>query len=851
MEEKDLKQNIEEIKNNIMEEEEQSSLNFRTIFSMVILNWQWFALSIIICVCCAALYLRYTDPVYEVQTKLLVKDDQSNKRGYGNQMLSNMQDLGFMSNSAGIDNEVEILQSHVLAEQAVRDLKLYIEYKLEGRVKDQDVYKTQPVNVDIDQQHLNTLPDMYSPISMEISKEGTNYVVNGSYYTQNRFKQISQGTYSFEKKFNSLPASIYTRVGLITISENPGFYMTAGRKLFVTIHSPRMEAMKYVGGLTVEPSSKTTSIALITLHNNDADRAIDYLKQLAICYNRQANEDKNEIAVKTEEFINNRLSKINTELGSTEGQLESYKKSNKVTELKLDASSSLAASQEYGNKLTDANTQLQLINYLSEYVNTPENKYQIIPSNVGLTDQSSTSLINSYNETALKRNRLLATYAENSPNVIPLTEQMDRLLHGIKTALNQANRSAQIMRNSIQKQYNMYEGRIGNTPEQERMLTQIGRQQEVKSGLYLMLLQKREENSISLAATADKGKLIDEPQFMGKVSPKSSIILLISLVIGIGLSFFILYVLQLLKYKIEGHEDVVRLTRLPVIADVAVANPDALNNAGIVVHENQNNQMEEIFRSMRTNLQFMMKKEQKVIMFTSSTSGEGKTFNAANLAMSFALLGKKVILVGLDIRKPRLGELFGLHNHSKVGITNFLSNDGKTKEEIIHEILPSGVNANLDLLMAGPVPPNPAELLARESLDTAINFLKEVYDFVILDTAPVGLVTDTLQIGRCADATIYICRADYTPKESFGMINSLASQNKIPNPCIVLNGVDMSKKKYGYYYGYGKYGKYGRYGRYTHNSSYGYGGYGYGNYGNYGNYSNSHYSNENDNSVKH
>jgi capsular exopolysaccharide synthesis family protein len=851
MEEKDLKQNIEEIKNNIMEEEEQSSLNFRTIFSMVILNWQWFALSIIICVCCAALYLRYTDPVYEVQTKLLVKDDQSNKRGYGNQMLSNMQDLGFMSNSAGIDNEVEILQSHVLAEQAVRDLKLYIEYKLEGRVKDQDVYKTQPVNVDIDQQHLNTLPDMYSPISMEISKEGTNYVVNGSYYTQNRFKQISQGTYSFEKKFNSLPASIYTRVGLITISENPGFYMTAGRKLFVTIHSPRMEAMKYVGGLTVEPSSKTTSIALITLHNNDADRAIDYLKQLAICYNRQANEDKNEIAVKTEEFINNRLSKINTELGSTEGQLESYKKSNKVTELKLDASSSLAASQEYGNKLTDANTQLQLINYLSEYVNTPENKYQIIPSNVGLTDQSSTSLINSYNETALKRNRLLATYAENSPNVIPLTEQMDRLLHGIKTALNQANRSAQIMRNSIQKQYNMYEGRIGNTPEQERMLTQIGRQQEVKSGLYLMLLQKREENSISLAATADKGKLIDEPQFMGKVSPKSSIILLISLVIGIGLPFFILYVLQLLKYKIEGHEDVVRLTRLPVIADVAVANPDALNNAGIVVHENQNNQMEEIFRSMRTNLQFMMKKEQKVIMFTSSTSGEGKTFNAANLAMSFALLGKKVLLVGLDIRKPRLGELFGLHNHSKVGITNFLSNDGKTKEEIIHEILPSGVNANLDLLMAGPVPPNPAELLARESLDTAINFLKEVYDFVILDTAPVGLVTDTLQIGRCADATIYICRADYTPKESFGMINSLASQNKIPNPCIVLNGVDMSKKKYGYYYGYGKYGKYGRYGRYTHNSSYGYGGYGYGNYGNYGNYSNSHYSNENDNSVKH
>lgn len=851
MEEKDLKQSIEEIKSNIIEEEEQSSLNFRAIFSMVILNWQWFVLSIIICVCCATLYLRYKNPVYEVQTKLLVKDEQNNNGRYSNQMLSNMQDLGFMSNSAGIDNEVEILQSHILAEQAVRDLKLYVEYKLEGRIKNQDVYKTQSVNVDIDQQHLNTLPDMYSPISMEISKEGTKYTVKGSYYTQNKFKQISQNTYSFEKSFNSLPASIYTRVGLITISDNSGFYMTSGRNLFVTIHSPKLEAMKYVSGLTVEPSSKTTSIALITLHNNDIDRSIDYLKQLAICYNRQANEDKNEIAVKTEEFINNRLGKINTELGSTEGELESYKKSNKVTDLKLDATSSLEASKEYSDKLTDANTQIQLIGYLSEYINTPDNKYQIIPSNVGLTDQSSSSLINAYNETALKRNRLLVTYAENSPNISPLTEQMDRLMHGIKTALSQANRSAQIIRNSIQKQYEMYQGRIGSTPAQERMLTQIGRQQEVKSGLYLMLLQKREENSISLAATADKGKLIDSPQYIGKVSPKSSIILLISLVIGIGLPFLVLYVMQLLKYKIEGHDDVVRLTRLPIIADVALANPDALNNAGIVVHENQNNQMEEIFRSMRTNLQFMMRKEQKVIMFTSSGSGEGKTFNAANLAMSFALLGKRVLLIGLDIRKPRLGELFGLHNHSKVGITNFLANDGSTKEEIMHEIVPSGINKNLDLLMAGPIPPNPSELLARESLNTAINFLKEEYDFIIMDTAPVGLVTDTLQIGRCADATIYICRADYTPKEYFGMINSLAEQKKVPNPCIVLNGVDMSKKKYGYYYGYGKYGKYGRYGRYGHYRSYGYGSYGYGNYGNYGNYSNSHYSNHDDNSVKH
>lgn len=847
MEEKDLKQDIENIKQSL-DEKEESSLNLSAIYSMIILNWQWFVLSIIICLCFAFLYLRYKSPVYEVQTKLLVKDDQnSSKRNYGTQMLSNMQDLGFMSNSAGIDNEVEILQSHVLAEQAVKDLKLYVNYKIEGHIKNKEVYGTQPLNIDMDDAYLNKLPEIDSPIKMTIIKDDNKYIVKGLYFIKNKYKQINKKPYKFDATISSLPSKIYMRAGVITISENPGFQMDEDRDLYVTIQSPKVMAINYVKNLTVEPSSKTTSIAVLTIHDSNSDRAVDYAKQLAICYNRQANEDKNEIAVKTEQFINSRLEKINSELGSTEGQLETYKKRNKVTELKLDATNTLQASSEYEGKLSEANTQLQLMSYLSEYIENPNNRYQVIPSNVGLSDPSSTSLINAYNETVIKRNRLLVTYSENSPNVVPLTEELNRSLHSIRVALNQAKRSAQITRDGIEKQYSMYQGRVESTPEQERMLTQIGRQQEVKSGLYLMLLQKREENSISLAATADKGKLIDTPQPMGKVSPKGPIILLIALVLGIGIPFLIIYVLQLLRYKIEGHEDVAKLTNLPIIADVAVANQKALNSSGIVVHENQNNQMEEIFRSMRTNLQFIMKKGQKVVLFTSSTSGEGKTFNAANLAMSFALLGKRVILVGLDIRKPRLGEIFKLPNHYRIGITNFLAKEDGTKEELLHEIVPSGVNDKLDLLMAGPIPPNPAELLARQSLVTAVDYLKEDYDFVVLDTAPVGLVTDTFHIGRCADASIFICRADYTAKDSICMLDALAKQDKLPNPCFVLNGVDMSKKKNGYYYGYGKYGKYGRYGHYGHYGSYG----NYGNYGSYGNYSSSHYSNQNDNSVKH
>ena len=402
--------------------------------------------------------------------------------------------------------------------------------------------------------------------------------------------------------------------------------------------------------------------------------------------------------------------------------------------------------------------------------------------------------------------------------------------------MGQAQRNAEIQRNNTQQQYNIYSGQISSTPAQERILTQIGRQQEVKSGLYLMLLQKREENSISLAATADKCKLIDEPNYAEKISPKGMIVMLIALVLGLALPIGIIYLVNFFRYKIEGHDDVATLTKLPIIGDVAIASDTAKTKADIVVHENCNNIMEEIFRSIRGNVQFMLKEHQKVVMFTSTTSGEGKTFTAANLAVSFALLDKKVVLVGLDIRKPRLAELFEIRDF-KHGITNLLVRDTISKEDIRGQILPSGVNKNLDLLMAGPIPPNPAELVTRKSLDTVIEALKEDYDYVLIDTAPVGLVTDTLQIGRVANVTVYMCRADYTAKASFDLINQLAAEKKLPNMSVVINGIDMSKKKYGYAYGYGKYGKYGSYGK-------------YGTYGNYGTYTKSGYGNQKDDSIK-
>ena len=830
------------------ENDEQSWFSFQNIFATLILNWQWFLLTMFIFLCGAFIYLRYTTPTYSVSARVLIKEDKNSRRSNTN-MLASMQDLGFMTNSVGLENEMEILQSNLLLRDAVMDMKLYAEYFSKGYVKKNLVYGTQPINVDMDRASLDTLDQMLleETRSMELvmTRKNQNIEVSGTLLKNGK----SSG--SFTKVIKKLPAICQTEYGTLTFTKNTLVKEDSLEGTWiVSIVPPMSVARKYLSAMSVAATSKQTDIAEITLKDANYKRGIDFLRALVVCYNRQANADKNEIAMKTEKFINERIEKINDELGSTESKLQNYKKANELIDLQMDATQSLQMTNQYSTKLTEATSQIQLLDYLREFVENPANQYNIIPSNVGMTDAASMALITNYNQCVQERNRFLQTASSHAPQVQTLTATLDQLQTSIHSALTQARRTAEIKRKSIQDEYIKYQSRIGRSPEQERVLTEIGRQQDVRSGLYLMLLQKREENSISLAATVDKGKLIDNPQFDGLVSPKRAIILLAALVLGFALPLCVLFLLSFFRYRIEGREDVMKLTSLPIVADVPVASDSVKTTAGIVVQANKNNQIDEIFRSLRTNIQFMMKENEKVILFTSSTSGEGKTFLAANLAVSFALLGKKVILCGLDIRKPALGKLFNLSDR-KIGATALLVKNSVTVEDVRSQVCASGVNDNLDLLLAGPTPPNPTELLARQNLEDTIEILKQQYDYIILDTAPVGLVSDTLQIAKFTNVSCYVCRADYTPKANIGVVNGLTKENKLPNTCIILNGVDMSKKKYGYYYGYGKYGKYGRYGysRYGY-GKYGYGKYGYGNYGNYGNYADSRYSNKDDDSIK-
>ena len=459
------------------------------LFALLILNWQWFLLSLIICVSASLLYLRYASPVYQLSGRMLVKDDK--KQTNASDLLNSVQDLGFLSNSTGIDNEVEVLQSRVLLRDVVKDLKLYTEYKREGRVKDGLVYAKQPISVDLDPLHLDSLDKMMLDETRQIRLQ-MHLGDKGRIEVEGSLLKNKEVLSYFICKFDSMPATYKTRYGTLTFTRNLGGEpITEERDWFVTITPPMAVATDYLSRLTVEPTSKLTSIASLTLKDYDRRRGLDFIAQLAVCYNRQANADKNEIALRTEEFINDRMTKINEELGLSDSKIENIKRSSGVTTL-TDASQSVQMSNEFSARLSEANSQVQMLDYLRDYVNNPKNKYGIIPSNVGLTDGASVSLINNYNQAVQDRNRLLKAASEEAPQVKTLTATIDELQSSIQTALLQARRSADINRQGIQSQYSMFQGRVSSAPVTERVLNQVGRQQDVKSGLYLMLLQKRE-----------------------------------------------------------------------------------------------------------------------------------------------------------------------------------------------------------------------------------------------------------------------------------------------------------------------------------------------------------------------
>ena len=798
---------IEERKE-ITETQSGEQNNIQEILFRYLIHWPWFVASVIVCVALAWGYLRLTTPIYNVSATVLIKDE---KKGGGANMTSELEKMGlngFVSSSSNIENEIEVLSSRTLAREVVSSLGLFVTYMDEDRFPKKELYRTSPVLVSLTPQEADKLPQTIE-VGMVLQPSGVMDV------------QIKVGEKEYRKRFEKLPAIFPTNEGTIaffanndTLSPIRPESVTKERHITAYINRPFSVAKGYAGSLSITPTSKATSVVTVSLNNSNTQRGKDYIDKLLEMYNINANNDKNEVAQRTAEFIDERIGIISKELGSTERDLENFKRSAGITDLSSEAQIALAGNAEYEKKRVENQTQINLVMDLQRYLQGTE--YEVLPSNVGLQDASVAGAIDRYNEMVSERNRLLRTSTESNPAIVNLNASIRAMRGNIQTTLDATLKGLEITRADLAREASRYSRRISDAPTQERQFVSIARQQEIKSGLYLMLLQKREENAIVLAAIANNAKIIDEAQADGApISPKRMTIYMAALVFGIGIPVGIIYLIGLTKFKIEGRADVEKLTSLPVIGDIPLADE---KTGSIAVFENQNNLMSETFRNVRTNLQFMLENGKNVILVTSTISGEGKSFISANLAISLSLLGKKVVIVGLDIRKPGLNKVFNIPKKDH-GITQFLTNPAINLMDLVQD---SDINKNLYILPGGTVPPNPTELLAREGLEKAIETLKQNFDYVILDTAPIGMVTDTLLIGRVADLSVYVCRADYTRKAEFTLINELAENNKLPNLCIAINGLDLQKKKYGYYYGYGKYGKYYGYGK-----RYGYG-YGYG-----------------------
>lgn len=803
------------IQTNEAAEEQGSGLNYREILDAVILHWHWFAISIFGCLLIAFLYLRYKAPMYSTWTEVLVKeDDPYSSRSMRGGALADFTQLGILTNSNGFDNEVEILSSKTLSRRAVTNLKLYVRYALDGTVRDEELYLNSPVLADMSDVYLDTLA---MPVFLEIKQ-----LAEGGYHLKGEALEEE-----FEADIKSFPMQVKTPSGWVTLRQNPDTTCTFdGRALRIYIFKPSIMAEMFMQATTIEPVSKQTTIARITLEDTQRQRAEDYLNELIRVYNEDANEVKNEVALKTEAFVNKRIQIIDAELGTTESDLEIYKKRNQLVNLTSDAEATYKGMENYQNQQIELQTQMMLVKSLKEYVDNPNNYMEVIPANLGLTDQGLNSLIADYNTKVVERHRLLKTAPESSPVVVSATNAIASLYPGIRHSLSSVYENLRVQKRNVDDQYNLFVGRLASAPTQERVLTDIERQQSVKAALYQILLQKREENAISLASTVDKAQVIDAPESsIRPISPKKKLVALVALVLGVAIPAGLIYLLNLLRYRIEGRNDIEKLTDLSILADIFVAGELKEGQRVIVVRENTNDMMEETFRTLRTNLSFVVKRSEKVLLCTSMIPGEGKTFISTNLGMSMALMGRKVLVVGLDIRKPRLAKLFGLTTGHH-GLTTYLAGEDSSDEFLREQIFNSGMHANLDVLPAGLIPPNPGELITSERLDHAFARFREWYDLIIVDTPPVGLVSDTLLLGRLADATLVVCRCDYSLKRNFAMLNQLHEEGKLPKMNLVLNGVDLKQRKYGYYYGYGNYGRYGRYGSYGTYGAYGHSGYG-------------------------
>ena len=746
----------------VMPQEEESVVDFKQLFSLVVSHWMWIVGSMVACVLIAFIYLWFTPSTLTVTGKMEIIDKSKKSSGMsaGLAMLNSLP-MGLGSSLGGaaagsIDSEKEIILSNTMVTGVVKELGLYTEYRLSKWGKKTLLYQNNPVEVSLDEGHVqwldNELPLYFHQIKLTISKDNDGYTVEPTLVEGKEETELPAQT------FAQLPAVIKTESGTLTIKANnlPEKQAKAyegSYKLLVTITPPTQVANAYIGRTTFEaPSKKVTNMANISLTGENLMLGIDYVNHLVDAYNKRANDEKNEEARKTDEFVNARLAMVDAELGSSDAAWENSKKNFQITTPEVDAQEALTKKSEYEAKLVAIGTELQLHDFLSDYINDPANLYEIIPSGLAGGSSSADSkggssaggggnaaLISQHNSLVNQRKDLLKSVSEMSPQVQRLNESIKELHPTLKLAMKRDRQQLVMQKNVVEREFAHYSGRIGTAPQMERVLTEIGRQREIKQGVYLLMLQKREETAMELANVTDKGKFIDLPAPDPNSSkPQKKMVLLVALFLGALLPVGILYLLQMFKTKIDTRQELESATQLPILAELTSANVD------------------DAIRNLRTNLMLAVPavaepvaldqrslatngtQEARTILVASANNGDGKTYIAKHLEEAFNAIGKKATLINADLRSK---------------------NSQLSKQ-------------------------HPADVFASEAFAKEMADAKANSDYVIIDSPAMGEYYDALQLAQFADATLYVAKAGKTQKSD---LESLNSNNNLPNPLIVFN----------------------------------------------------------------
>lgn len=749
-----------------------SSTDFQQLFEKFARNWFWFLLSVIVCMAGTWAYLRYVTPDYKVNAKILVEDQQKGGDMPGKDVLD---ELDIFNSKSNVENELEIVKSRTLMENVVRKLQLNVTYFAEGRIKKTEEWGSLPFTF-----HWIYLKDTLKDVQYTVRQTGD----GKQFHLVNKKAGIN--------KIAGWGDTLHVDEGILQVTRNELVNMAA-TDYTVTVTSIDKATADYQDALDAAIPNKDVSVINISLTSSVPRKGEQIVNALLDTYQQASIDDKNRIADSTIAFIDNRLQLVSQELSGVEKDIQNFKQQNEVADLQAQSKALVEGTTDFAKQLTDQQVRKSVVESLQQYLADETNNKRVMPSSLIVQDPSFMALVQKYNTLEMERERQMMSSTENNPVVRNIDEQLAGLRTDLQSNLASLNKGIDVSIAELQRHAGMLTDKIHQVPGKERIYLDFSRQQEVKQELYLFLLKKREESAISKTSNMAIARIVDagksEPL---PFKPKRPLVYALGLIIGLGLPMGWLYFRDLLNKRINQRTDITSILPMPIVAEIGHSPREAI----LTVGKNTHTSLAEQFRAMRTNLQFVLAGSgKKVILLTSSMSGEGKSFIAMNLSTIIAMSGKKVVLVEMDLRKPKISERLGLANHA--GFSSYVI--GQTPLEEL--LKPSGQHENFWVIPSGPIPPNPSELLLMEKTESLFAYLRSEFDYVIIDSAPIGLVTDAQLLSRYADASLYVVRLGYTFKNQLLFCKDLYMQRKLLNMGLVVNDVKAGSG-YGYGYGY-------------------------------------------------